>query len=516
MKSRPFVTRRVVLTGGVALGGAAVLAACGPSGSPETPVAGSSAAPSATATVSPSGSTSSPLTLTGSVTGEEWTINVGPAVVAEGVTLVHMSLFPTEGEASLGTSFSSFNIPGDFIGDIRMLDLGASTCYLESGGNNEGVFTSVSAEEPLVLNPVFAAVPEGTEEVALFLPNFGVFPRVPVVGSTDVFDVGAALAASSPDLEDAGPFPLRALVGSDDGSSATEDEGDSTTVVLSSDVTFASDSAELSADADGVLASVTAALGRFPSGGGLAVTGHTDDVDSDAHNQELSERRAQAVGDRLGQLADLSGWQVSLAGKGESEPRVPNDSDENRAVNRRVEVVLRPSDRAEGEGGPVAAGGGEVPEPAGPVGTGAEGVDVTYKGKTLHVSLEQVQRVDGYLIGRVLLSSDTDTVHFELQAFHMPPRWQSYWGIVTTSACSLTLLNGAIRYLPMQRVGSSGGLWPMTNRSALSVRGPDTPVLVPVVWPDTGQDTVTLDLPGNGKDKEAIALRLTDIPVVEA
>ncbi len=45
--------------------------------------------------------------------------------------------------------------------------------------------------------------------------------------------------------------------------------------------------------------------------------------------------------------------------------------------------------------------------------------------------------------------------------------------------------------------------------------GPDAPVLVPVVWPDTGQDTVTLDLPGNGKDEKAIALRLTDIPVVE-
>ena len=97
-------------------------------------------------------------------------------------------------------------------------------------------------------------MPEGTREVALFLPRFVVIPGIPVVDSTDVFDVAAALAASSPDLEDAGPFPLRTLVGSDDGASATEDEGDSTTVVLSSDVTFASDSADLSADADGVLA----------------------------------------------------------------------------------------------------------------------------------------------------------------------------------------------------------------------------------------------------------------------
>ena len=514
MTSLKPVSRRAVMAGGLALGGAVVVGACGRSGAEESPAAGPTAAPSATATVSPSGSASSPLTLTGSMMGEEWTISVGPAVVAEGVTLVHMSLFPTEGEGSLPSNvFASFNTPGDFIGDIRMLDLGASACYLESGGANEGVFTAVSAEEPLELNPLFAMVPEGTGEVTLFLPHFGVIPGIPVVSSTDVFDVGAALAASSPDLEGAGPFPLRALVGADDGSSATEDEEESTTVVLSSDVTFASDSAELSSDADGVLAAVTAALGRFPSGGALAITGHTDDEDSDEHNQELSQRRAQAVGDRLAQLADLSAWQVSLEGKGESEPRVANDSEDNRAVNRRVEVVLTPSDPAEGEDEPVVAAGGEMPEPAGPVGTGAEGVDVAYKDHTLHVSMDRVTRVDGYLIGVLLISSDAASVHFDLEAFHMPPRWQSYWGISATSACSLTLLNGATRYLPTQ-VDINGSWWPMTDRFVLSAGGPDAPVRLPVVWPDTGQDAVVLDLPGNGKD--AIALRLTDIPVVEA
>lgn len=450
------------------------------------------------------------------MTGGEWTVEVGPAVVTEGLTVVHMSLFPTEGEARLKQNVftrSNFDLVS-LIGGMNMLDLAGSAYYPESGGSDEGVLTSVSAEEPLVLNPLFAAVPEGTQEVALFLPHFGVIPGVPVVQSTDVFDVAAALEASSPELEDAGPFAMQSLVGAADGSSATEDEEESTTVVLSSDVTFASDSADLSPDASGVLAAVTAALERFPSGGALAITGHTDDVDSDAHNQELSQRRAQAVGDRLARLVDLSAWQVTLVGKGESEPRVANDSDENRAVNRRVEVVLTPTDPAEGEDEPVAAGGGEVPEPAGPVGTGAEGVDVTYKGKTVHVSMDQVQRVDGYLIGRVLLSSEEkDGVFFDIDAFHMPPLWQSYWGSIDSSACSLSLLNGGTRYMPMQ-VSIDGTLWAVTNRRVQPVDGPDAPVLVPVVWPDTGQDTVTLDLPGNGKD--AIALRLTGIPVVEA
>ena len=36
----------------------------------------------------------------------------------------------------------------------------------------------------------------------------------------------------------------------------------------------------------------------------------------------------------------------------------------------------------------------------------------------------------------------------------------------------------------------------------------------PVVWPDTGEDSVTLDLPGGGGIWERVAARLTDIPVV--
>ena len=48
----------------------------------------------------------------------------------------------------------------------------------------------------------------------------------------------------------------------------------------------------------------------------------------------------------------------------------------------------------------------------------------------------------------------------------------------------------------------------------LPAGGPDAPVRLPVVWPDTGQDAVVLDPSGNGKD--AIALRLTDIPVAGA
>jgi len=71
------------------------------------------------------------------------------------------------------------------------------------------------------------------------------------------------------------------------------------------------------------------------------VVGHTDNVGSDGFNQQLSERRAQSVADYM---VDRS-VQVSrllTEGRGEYEPRENNASEAGRALNRRVEIFLKP------------------------------------------------------------------------------------------------------------------------------------------------------------------------------
>lgn len=68
----------------------------------------------------------------------------------------------------------------------------------------------------------------------------------------------------------------------------------------------------------------------------IEVEGHTDDVGSEAFNQTLSEERAKAVVDFLrGRKVEQEriGWK----GFGKSRPLVPNTSEENKALNRRVE-----------------------------------------------------------------------------------------------------------------------------------------------------------------------------------
>lgn len=71
----------------------------------------------------------------------------------------------------------------------------------------------------------------------------------------------------------------------------------------------------------------------------ISVNGHTDDVGSDAYNQTLSERRAEAVRDYLVK-AGLSPEILTVQGHGKSLPLVPGTSEAARAKNRRVELGL--------------------------------------------------------------------------------------------------------------------------------------------------------------------------------
>lgn len=71
----------------------------------------------------------------------------------------------------------------------------------------------------------------------------------------------------------------------------------------------------------------------------VAVYGYTDDIGTQTYNLQLSQRRAEAVRDFLVQ-AGISPKITSAKGFGKSDPRVPGDSDQARAANRRVEIGI--------------------------------------------------------------------------------------------------------------------------------------------------------------------------------
>jgi OOP family OmpA-OmpF porin len=71
----------------------------------------------------------------------------------------------------------------------------------------------------------------------------------------------------------------------------------------------------------------------------VEVAGHTDSTGSDAYNQGLSERRANAVRDYLVEKG-VRASRLSAKGYGESMPVASNDTKEGRAENRRVELIV--------------------------------------------------------------------------------------------------------------------------------------------------------------------------------
>jgi len=72
----------------------------------------------------------------------------------------------------------------------------------------------------------------------------------------------------------------------------------------------------------------------------INVTGHTDRSGSDAYNQGLSVRRAQAVAAQL-EAKGMPAGVLQVVGKGESEPKVPTPDGERNPTNRRVELTVQ-------------------------------------------------------------------------------------------------------------------------------------------------------------------------------
>ena len=100
-------------------------------------------------------------------------------------------------------------------------------------------------------------------------------------------------------------------------------------------VTFATGKANLTSESEIILQS---AFETLETNGNIIVeiSGHTDDVGSDSNNQKLSQRRADSVRFWLINKG-IAPDRIIAKGYGEEFPRVPNDSPDNRKINRRIE-----------------------------------------------------------------------------------------------------------------------------------------------------------------------------------
>jgi outer membrane protein OmpA-like peptidoglycan-associated protein len=116
--------------------------------------------------------------------------------------------------------------------------------------------------------------------------------------------------------------------------------GDNITLNMPGNITFATNSSDLSPAFFDVLNSVGKVLKEFNQTV-VEVAGHTDSTGSDAYNQSLSERRANSVAQYL-QSQGVIRDRLITVGMGETRPVADNNTAEGKQLNRRVEITLVP------------------------------------------------------------------------------------------------------------------------------------------------------------------------------
>jgi outer membrane protein OmpA-like peptidoglycan-associated protein len=109
-------------------------------------------------------------------------------------------------------------------------------------------------------------------------------------------------------------------------------------VLTLGDVLFATNKSTLNAGGTANLVKLAGFLAKYPARN-AAIEGYTDNVGSEAYNQELSQRRADAVKSYL-MAQGVDSGRLTSAGKGESAPVSDNGSSTGRQQNRRVEVII--------------------------------------------------------------------------------------------------------------------------------------------------------------------------------
>jgi outer membrane protein OmpA-like peptidoglycan-associated protein len=118
-----------------------------------------------------------------------------------------------------------------------------------------------------------------------------------------------------------------------------KEEQGAVVITLSGQLLFPSGEQELSPIARQSLDEVATAIAQQPEDTMIRVEGHTDASGSEAQNEQLSKKRAQAVANYLMER-DIDDDRIQVVGHGESRPMADNDTPEGRSANRRVEIVL--------------------------------------------------------------------------------------------------------------------------------------------------------------------------------
>lgn len=422
---------------------------------------------------------------------------------------------------------------------VRLLDLeedrvastavdgdGETVALIVEAGQGEASDGAQPQENELRGTVQIAFADPGTDVLAVYVPKLPLFVDVPVVegevpaieGSEEQLDLSRVqeaplepMLSMSQDLEQ----PIR-----------EEREAQTTTVVISSDVLFDSSSSDLDEKAESALDEAARRIESHEPGP-VTIIGHTDSVDSDDVNLELSKDRAQAVAEALAERLDTDAYRLSTDGRGEAEPIASNDTDEGRELNRRVEIALETPVKADD------AERTEMPEFEGTTGAAADGLsfDGSEHGvlRPFELRLSEARMVVGHLVVTLEVTPGDEQRNgvYGIGQFDsgtgMPqePDGVSDYTLLASSGGVGVLVGSVITYPALHRAGGEGDtIRPLTDLSMNSAADGGVPRVLELVYPrdvvgvDEGAQ-VTLQYGGNSSLSFANeeGWRLTDVPV---
>jgi OOP family OmpA-OmpF porin len=212
----------------------------------------------------------------------------------------------------------------------------------------QGSVTDQLTVEPLGGNEDEFGSDDAVDGLAQFISGAGLAVRrgAARLAGQDLAIDGEAFSATAADTfneeltSSAGDFGLTVSGSVTPGPDSPDDLQDSLNALLGrSGVNFAPDSSDLDDRSQIVLDSAAESIKQVP-GAQVQIVGYTDDDGSPEANLALSQERADAVKDYL-VGRDVPDDDLTTLGRGEEDPLVPNDTPENKARNRRIELIVQ-------------------------------------------------------------------------------------------------------------------------------------------------------------------------------
>ena len=204
-------------------------------------------------------------------------------------------------------------------------NLSNGTCFCSSSDGK------IESGQTLDLWVVYPTPPEGVDSMTVITPMTPPIFNVPIEPSSETIE--------NTGLADPEIIPLTMISDNIEDQTGRTESADEVSIILSSDVLFETNSAELSPEAQDILEQVAIEI-NSARGSVVNIDGHADNTGNESINIPLSQDRAKEVESILENLVNRRGVTFEVEGHGSSNPIADNNTKEGRERNRRVSVTF--------------------------------------------------------------------------------------------------------------------------------------------------------------------------------